>query len=54
MHLSATVAHNDPHPVVTMGITAGRMVIALETNTPVKHAKTRPPATKTVPPVTTP
>ena len=42
MCLSATVAHDDPNPVATMGITAGRMVIVSETNTPVKHAKTKP------------
>ena len=42
MCLSATVARDDPNPVAPMGITAGRMVIASETSTPVKHAKTKP------------
>ena len=54
MRLSMTVTRDDPDPVATTGITAGRMVIALEANTPVKRAKTKPPATKTVPPMTTP
>ena len=42
MRLSATVASDDPDPVTTTEITAGHMVIALETNTPVKRAKTNP------------
>ena len=54
MHLSATVARDDPDPIETMEITAGRMGIALETNIPAQHAKTKHPATKTEPPTTTP
>ena len=54
MRLSATVAHDDRNPVETMEITAGHMGIALETNIPAKHAKTKHPATKTAPPATTP
>ena len=51
---SATIICDDPDPVATMETTAGRMGIALETNIPVKHAKTKRPATKTTPPVTPP
>ena len=54
MRLSTTAAHDDPNPGETMPITAGRMGITLETNTPAKHAKTKHPATKTEPPATTP
>ena len=54
MRLSATVACDDPDPVKTIEITAGCMGIALETNIPAKHAKTKHPATKTAPPATTP
>ena len=54
MRLSTKIARDDPEPVETMAITAGRMGIALETNIPVKHAQTRHPATKTAPPATTP
>ena len=54
MRLSATVARDDPDPVERMAITAGHMGIALETNIPAQHAKTKHLATKTEPPVTTP
>ena len=54
MRLSTTVAHDDPDPIKTIEITTGHMGIALETNTLAKHAKTKHPATKTVPPMTTP
>ena len=54
MRLSATIARNDPIPVDTVEITAGHMGIALETNIPAQHAKTKHPATKTEPPATTP
>ena len=37
-----------------MAIIAGHMGIALETNTTAKHAKTKPQATRTEPPATTP
>ena len=54
MRLSGTIARDDPDPSETMAIIAGHMGIALETNTTVKHAKTKPQATRTEPPVTTP
>ena len=54
IRLSASVARDDPDSVETMEITAGCMDIALETNIPAKHAKTKRQATKTEPPATTP
>ena len=54
MVLSATVVRDHPDPVKTMEITARPMGIALETNIPAKHAKTKHLATKTKPPATTP
>ena len=54
MRLSGTIARDDPDPGETMAIMAGHMGIALETNTTAKHAKTKPQATRTEPPATTP
>ena len=54
MRLSRTIAHDDPDPGETMEIIARHMGIALETNIPAKHAKTKHQATRTEPPVTTP
>ena len=54
MHLSAIVAHDDPASDATMEITAGHMGIALETNIPAQHAKTKHQAIRTKPPATTP
>ena len=53
MRLSGTIPRDDPDPGKTMEIIAGHMGIALEINTPAKHAKTRHQATKTKPPMTT-
>ena len=53
MHLSRTNACDDPDPGETMAIIVGHMGIALETNTPAKHAKTKHQATRTGPPATT-
>ena len=54
MHLSGTIARDDPDPGETVAIIAGHMDIALEANTTAKHAKTKPQATRTEPPATTP
>ena len=53
MCLSGTIARDDPDPGETMEIIVGHMGIALETNIPVKHAKTKHQATRTEPPATT-
>ena len=54
MRLSGTIACDDPDPGETMAIIAGHMGIALETNTPATHAKTKHQVTRTGLPVTTP
>ena len=54
MCLSGTIARDNPDPSKTMEIIAGHMGIALETNTPAKHAKTKHQATRTGPPATIP
>ena len=54
MRLSATVARDDPAEVEAMELTSGHTGIALATNIPAQHAKTKHQATRTKPPVTTP
>ena len=54
MRLSGTIARDDPDPGETMEIIAGHMGIALETNTPARHAKSKHQATRTGPPAQTP
>ena len=54
MRLSGTIARDDRDPGETMAAIAGHMGITLETNTTAIHAKTKPKATRTEPPATTP